>query len=68
MKVCIHNCETDEYLAGDGSWQPMGRAAYFERVAEAVEFCGERDDANVEIVISFGKKEDVHIPLHQTDR
>ncbi|MDB6035195.1 MAG: hypothetical protein JWM16_5533 [Verrucomicrobiales bacterium] len=67
MKVCIHKCETDEYLAGDRTWQPLMRAVYFERVVEAVEFCGEQTEVNVEIVVSFGKKEEVHIPLHQND-
>jgi hypothetical protein len=67
MKVCIHNCETDEYLDEDGNWQPLAMAAFFERVVDAVQFCGERADTNVEIVVSFGKKEEVHIPLHQSD-
>jgi hypothetical protein len=67
MKVCIHKRETDQYLSGDGSWQTLGLAAVFRRVGEAVEFYGERSEGNVEIVVSFGKKEEVHIPLHQTD-
>jgi hypothetical protein len=68
MKVCIHKCETDEYLAGDHTWQPLTRALYFARVVEAVEFCGEQAEGNLEIVVSFGKKDEVHIPLHQLDR
>lgn len=65
MKVCIHNCETDRYMAGDGTWQALPDAATFERVMDALNFCSSREDRNVEIVVSFGTKEEVHIPVHQ---
>lgn len=65
MKVCIHNCETDRYMAGDGTWQEQTQAAMFERVMDALQFCSVRDDRNVEIVVRLGTEEEVHIPVHQ---
>lgn len=67
MKICIHNSETDRYMAGDGTWQPRDLAVSFDRVLDAFTFCSASEERNVEIVVSFGTKEDVHIPLHQID-
>lgn len=67
MKVCIHNCETDRYMASDRSWQPLDRAISFERVLDAMNFCMEQAERNVEIVVSFGTNQEVHIPVHQKD-
>jgi hypothetical protein len=67
MKVYIHNSETDRYMAGDKTWQNEAMAAMFDRVLDALNFCSDSGERNLEIVVNFGTKQEVHIPVHQTD-